>query len=80
MPNFVTEADTPNEVIPNVTDALAALIEQWRNCLCAYGILIYSSIFGKSTQPFISIYNKPLGHKLHYHQLLFWLHCLGVAT
>ncbi len=31
LPNFVTEADTPDEVIPNVTDALAALIEAYED-------------------------------------------------
>jgi antitoxin HicB len=29
LPNLVTEADTLEEVIPNVTDALAALIEAY---------------------------------------------------
>ncbi len=31
LPNLVTEADTLNEVIPNVTDALAVLIEAYED-------------------------------------------------
>lgn len=31
LPNLVTEADNLNEVIPNVSDALAALIEAYKD-------------------------------------------------
>lgn len=31
LPNLVTEADTLDEVLPNVTDALAALIEAYED-------------------------------------------------
>jgi len=31
LPNLVTEADTLDEVIPNVSDALAALIEAYED-------------------------------------------------
>lgn len=31
LPNLVTEADTLNDVIPNVTDALTALIEAYQD-------------------------------------------------
>jgi len=34
-------------------------MNRWSNSLCGYGTLIYSGILGKSTQPFLSIYNKP---------------------
>jgi len=31
LPNLITEADTLEEVIPNVSDALSALIEAYQN-------------------------------------------------
>jgi len=31
LPNLITEADTLKEVIPNVTDALTALIEAYQD-------------------------------------------------
>ena len=31
LPNLITEADTLDEVIPNVSDALAALIETYED-------------------------------------------------
>ncbi|RKZ74729.1 MAG: type II toxin-antitoxin system HicB family antitoxin [Candidatus Parabeggiatoa sp. nov. 1] len=31
LPNLITEADTLDEVMPNVTDALAALIEAYED-------------------------------------------------
>ncbi len=31
LPNLVTEADTLNDVLPNVSDALAALIETYED-------------------------------------------------
>ena len=31
LPNLITEADTLNEIIPNVADALAALIEGYED-------------------------------------------------